>query len=290
MKIAIASGGSPDYLIDIVADGLIRLTGRNHVHLEYNRWDPAHSCYSQLMAGFGPDRLRTEDCGALVASTRVPVATIRDFKKRVGGPVIVLDGEDWPDLSPEHLTIASVYFKREYLRGSSHPAKIRPLAFGVIPEKVERHTFQNRDVPLIFSAGDSAGIRSAVRARVEAMSGAIGGGMSHDTYMGWLARSKIGVSARGAGWDTYRYWETPWAGAMLLSQRLDIVIEDDFVEGQEALFFDDVGQMEMIARSLLAETWRCADIGTRGLHAVEERHLSTHRAARVIDAIERTRV
>lgn len=287
MKIAVASGGSPDYLIDIVADGLIRLIGRDQIHLQYNRWDPAYPCYSQLMIGFSPDRLRNEDCDALVASTRVPVATLRTFKMRVGGPVIVLDGEDWPDLSADHLSVADVYFKREYLRGSSHPAKVRPLSFGAIPEKVDRCNI--RDVPLIFSAADSENVRSAIRARVETMGGAVGGAMTHDTYMGWLARSKIGVSARGAGWDTYRYWETPWAGALLLSQRLGIVVEDDFVEGQEALFFDDVDQMEAIARSLLAEPRRLQDIAARGRSAVEDRHMSTHRASSVIKAIEKAR-
>ena len=37
-------------------------------------------------------------------------------------------------------------------------------------------------------------------------------------YMRLLSRSKIGVSVRGLGYDTYRYWEIPYAGALLLEQ------------------------------------------------------------------------
>ena len=29
-----------------------------------------------------------------------------------------------------------------------------------------------------------------------------------------LARSRIAVSVRGLGYDTYRYWEIPYAGAL----------------------------------------------------------------------------
>jgi hypothetical protein len=37
LKVAVVSTGSPDFQIDIVADGLIRLLGKENVHLDYNR-------------------------------------------------------------------------------------------------------------------------------------------------------------------------------------------------------------------------------------------------------------
>jgi len=48
MKVAVVSNGSPDYLIDIVTDGLIRLVGRERVHLSYNQISTANSMQSQL--------------------------------------------------------------------------------------------------------------------------------------------------------------------------------------------------------------------------------------------------
>jgi hypothetical protein len=285
VKIAIASGGSPDYLIDIVADGMIRLLGRDHVHLQYRHWASPDPRWSHLLKSFAPDQLPLEECDGLIVSTREAVATATTFKRVTGRPVVVLDGEDHPHLHQEHLAACDSYFKREFYRATQYTdaPKVRPLSFAVIPELFPRS--QVREIPIMFSAGGEYAGRKDIREAVRCAGGEIRSGLTHDEYMRRLGRSKIGISARGEGHDTYRYWEIPWAGAVLMSARLGIVIEDDFVEDEEALFFDSVDEMVRKAQGLLLDEARWIDLSSAGLSAVEDRHLSTHRAARVLDAV-----
>jgi hypothetical protein len=283
VKIAVASGGSPDYMIDIVADGMIRLLGRGSVHLHYKHWSTIDHRWEHLLKSFTPDQLALEECDGLVVSTREPVETVTAYKRSTGRPVVVLDGEDWPGLHEEHLAACDVYFKREYFRTGSYASKIRPLAFAVIPEAFPRAP--TREIPVMFSAGGSYAGRDEIREAVQRAGGEVSTTLSHDEYMRRLGWAKIGVSARGFGHDTYRYWETPWAGAVLLSARLDIVIEQDFVEDEEAIFFDSADEMTSKAQALLRDATRLDDIATAGLVAVTTRHLSVHRAVRVLDEI-----
>lgn len=283
MKVTIASGGSPDYLIDIVADGVIRAVGRENVHLDYNQWTSYYGCWSQLMVGFAPDTLPMDECGILIASRRVPIDTVKRFREKVNGKIGIIDGEDWTVVHPELLELCDAYFLREFIRGASYPAKVRPLNFAAIPESLDRTV--ERDIPVMFSAGDSADDRPIIRRLVEAAGWDISQGYTHDEYMKRLCRARIGINVRGHGWDTYRYWETPWAGTLLLSQKLSIVIEKNFVDGVEAVFFDSPEDCIIKARELLADPARLANIAAGGLQAVRERHSSIHRAQYVFDVL-----
>lgn len=67
-----------------------------------------------------------------------------------------------------------------------------------------------------------------------------GNNMGYDAYRRSLAGARCGISIRGGGWDTIRYWEIPGFGSCLVSERVGerIRIIDDFKNGEEALFFD----------------------------------------------------
>ena len=62
-------------------------------------------------------------------------------------------------------------------------------------------------------------------------------------YKRILLSSKIGLSLRGIGYDTFRYWEIPSNGAALLSRRLPIVIKNDFADRKNALFFSNYKEL-----------------------------------------------
>ena len=65
MKVGVISKGSPDYLIDIVTDGLIRLLGRQSVALDYNVRGGCSGSYAHLLQGFqGPETLQHQRCGS----------------------------------------------------------------------------------------------------------------------------------------------------------------------------------------------------------------------------------
>lgn len=286
MKAAVISNGSPDYLVDIVTDGLIRLLGRDMVHLRYNQTSTADSNRSQLMNGFGgQNKTDILEANILVASVRTNPEDLAAWTKETcGGRVAIVDGEDDPVIRMPHYRVASLYFKREFLPGAGYPPLVRPLPFAAIPE--ERPEVLGRDIPVTFSVGITSPIRIEILKALQGMT------VKADTVMRTkkeynliLSRSAIGISARGAGWDTYRYWETAYFGCALLSQRMAISIPGNFVDGTEAIFFDDVGDFKKKLEGLLSDPARAIAIGKASRNACVDRHLSIHRAKTVLEDV-----
>jgi len=272
MKVCVMSNGSPDYLIDIVADGMIRLLGRESVSLNYNVRCSNEPKFAQLFAGFEcPDTFLPEEADILVASTRsldsVSAWVARTGKKKVA----VLDGEDDDMIREPWPGAVRVYFKREFIRGRVYAPNVRPLPFAAIPEPVCDNGSARRGV--FFSAGNTAPIRHEIACDLASLGfPPTPPVMAKGEYNRSLASALVGVSVRGGGWDTYRYWETAYFGAALLSQRLMIEIPGDFVDGIEAAFFDGPAGF-------------AAELGRAGRAACLERHLSTNRAKTVLDAV-----
>ena len=102
-------------------------------------------------------------------------------------------------------------------------------------------------------------------------------------YMDILASSRISVSVRGGGFDTYRYWEIPAAGAMLLAETPRIVIPGNFVDGLEAVFAPVEKLISRVPALLEGDTETIARNGREKLLAA---HTSVHRAQTVLHAIE----
>src|SRR5262249_42067209 len=100
--------------------------------------------------------------------------------------------------------------------------------------------------------------------------------LTWSSYMQALSASRIAVSVRGDGFDTYRYWEIPYAGAMLLSETPQTVIPDNFVNGVEAVFAEP-GRLCDEARRLL-ESQATEPIAAAGRAKLMSAHLSRHRA------------
>jgi spore maturation protein CgeB len=61
--------------------------------------------------------------------------------------------------------------------------------------------------------------------------------LSYSKYMKIIAKSWMSISCRGLGFDTYRFWEIPYAGAVLVSEEPKIVIPNNFTDGKNAIFF-----------------------------------------------------
>ena len=110
------------------------------------------------------------------------------------------------------------------------------------------------------------------------------GEMPKAAYNAALSRALVGISARGIGWDTYRYWEVPYFGTLLFSQRLRIVIPGDFREDQEAVYWLSIEEMRAKLTGLLMEPHRTEDLARAGQEASRNRHLSRHRAQAVLEA------
>ena len=98
-----------------------------------------------------------------------------------------------------------------------------------------------------------------------------------------LGSSRICLNVRGFGYDTFRYWEIPYAGSLLLSEPPRTVIPNNFVDGVEAVF-GPASKLDRIAKRLLeGDTETIAEAGRRKLL---EFHTSTARAQVVLDHLE----
>jgi hypothetical protein len=285
MKIGVISRGSPDYSIDIVTDGLIRLLGRQGVSLDYNNRGGWGGQYIQLLQGFeGPEPYDIHDADVLIASDRSLEAMKQWMKKTGRTAVAVVDGADGDAIATEVLSKVQVYFKREYIKGRTYAANIKPLPFAAIPEALNSEVKISRQV---FYAGHPTHHFRLEIARVLTEMGhpPIVERIEKADYNRKLMESLIGISVRGNGWDTYRFWEIPYFGACMLAQRPNIVIPGAFVDGQEAVYYDSIGDFKEKLKMLLANPDEAVKIAEAGRKASMERHLSINRAKTVLEAL-----
>jgi spore maturation protein CgeB len=101
-----------------------------------------------------------------------------------------------------------------------------------------------------------------------------------------LTEYTICLSLPGYGQDTVRYWEAPAHGAMLFSQKLGIVIENDFVDGESAVFFGSVGEMRERLSFLLANREYAERIAMAGRERFDRFHTSDARARQMLERME----
>lgn len=283
MRIGVISNGSPDYLIDIVTDGLIRLLGRDHVSLQYNVRGGWGGQYAILLKGFqGPEPFDIHEADILLGSTRSLPEMAAWLRKSGNQNVGLIDGEDDSRIRAEELKKVKVYFKREYIKGEVYPKTVVPLSFGAIPERIPE--VSEIVSPVFFLAHGSSPIRQEIssglkdlgfhvpEARVEKVE-----------YNVALASSLVGISARGGGWDTYRYWEVPYLAVALLSQRLNLIIPNNFTEDREAVFFSSAQECCAKLRKMLSDPLRTREMGRLAREKCLKYHLSIHRAKTVLE-------
>lgn len=285
MRVAIISRSSPDYLIDIVMNGVVRLLGRENVSLEYGFWSQRTGQYANMLQELDtPNLFPVEEADILIASDR-SLNRVDEWIKRTGkSSVAIVDGEDDADIREPWPSRIKMYFKREYIKGRRYSTNVRPLPFGMIPEPLPEYMDVEKKVS--FRAFGTVPFRKEILDALVAMGHEISWErVSKDEYNKELAGSLVGVSVRGTGWDTYRYWETLYFGTALLSQRLPLVIPEEPVEGQEVVYFENSKDFRVKLEELLSNEEKTLGIGAAGRKACMSRHLSEHRAKTVLEAL-----
>lgn len=107
----------------------------------------------------------------------------------------------------------------------------------------------------------------------------------HRKYAEIIASSKLSFAVQGAGFDTYRYWEIPFYGSTLVSQKPYIYIEDNFVDGESAIFFRNFKELERkLDYYLLKDKWE--EICINGRKHFLKYHTYLHRAKKILKTIE----
>jgi hypothetical protein len=253
--------------------------------------------------------------GSLRSGIRGLVDEVLDLEGRP--PIVYVDGEDDSDVLGV-VSRVDVYFKRELLlTGALNRAReirrrrrdqrerpdvddplrapigiawagdsrLRPLPLGWVGPLPEpgRKEF---DVAFLFHPTSPE--RTVVRSQLERLSAdgirvrllAEGERLDWWSYMNVLARSRIALAVRGLGYDTFRYWEVPAAGALLLAETPRTLIPGNFAHGREAVFAPLHRLVARIPELLDGDSERIAHAGQERLLAA---HTSVNRAQAVLD-------
>lgn len=192
------------------------------------------------------------------------VKAVEELRERINlPPVVFIDGEDYDVIRSDIIARYSpiCYFKRELTTDlSSHG--IFPLPFSAITNNLPDVDDTKKDIDVFFSCGRTHPLRDEVlrkllRLKKEKSINFIGGSepslpeqntgfrLTCRDYHSHIARSKIAISVRGYGRDTVRRWEIPTWNTLHLCDKLDILIPDDFTEGENIVYFGDLEEKVM---------------------------------------------
>ncbi len=115
------------------------------------------------------------------------------------------------------------------------------------------------------------------------------GKLSWAEYCRLMARSKVGFSIRGAGFDTMRYWEIVASKTLLISERPSILIPNNFVHGQHAVFCrPDLSDLLDLVRAYARDDIARRTIAEEGYRHLLRFHTCEQRARQFLDICKKS--
>ena len=226
---------------------------------------------------------------------------LEEIYKRFKGktPIAFVDGEDDLTIRKEHF-YNDVYFKREIRLNTHENENIKPITFGIIPEENPCYIFPKEKkylLSFIASGHNIDGLRCQMFRMLKDFNNeniyyldverASGGFLPYKTYREILLDSKIGISIAGEGYDTYRYYEIPYFGAMLMADTPTIKFENNFTDMVNAVFFKNLMEFNEKLDYLKKNPDVIEKITEAGRKFLMENHTSLHRAKYVISETEK---
>ena len=224
----------------------------------------------------------------IVPPRKGALLAMRDLVSVVGlgnmPPRVVLDDEDYHDIHWDLYEefAARRYFKRElFCDSASRPSvfggpwpalqdALRPLPLSATARACAPRA---KDIDVsFFGTGTWPGRASVCDALHKEFGGRFVGGVGFkldvNSYMEALSRSKIGISIRGHAYDAMRFWDVPSFDTLLISDRLPISKPHPFVDGEHAVYYDDIPHLLRLVRQYLDDDvarMRIAEAGNRHL-------------------------
>jgi len=299
------------YGLDVLYDGLCAVLGDERVvehpwkpmlHGETPREMPQYPCavdragepmaLEEILA-----RLRGDDFDVVLfgdLDRRIGRAEIRALVQAAGStPWFLLDAQDeCIDFFREALEFLGMdaacgYFKREMLACFDYGPRVAPFPFAYPDHRVPGDVSGPRPQLLFYAGQRWCGLRELYLSRLEALLGErFECTYDQAGYIRALRRSLMGLSAFGGGFDTVRYWELPANGCMLLSERVPIRVPYDFKDGETAVLFDDLADLEEKVKHYAAHRDEAAAIARAGHEHLKRWHTGSARARQVLGWIQ----
>lgn len=309
MRILFLTHPYPNYVPDLLLHGLRKLLGGRVV--DY----PKKNCLYEGVLGTGvadesqlirdwfpPDEgIDRDDIEAKIARGYFDyiIADLRAVKTffpltladSLKSTLVVVDGEDVPSKIP----FGRYIICRRETDGSDFSIPL-PMA---LPEEVYRiiTTFDtNQPKYTIGFLGSSSHLCDERKLYVEAIASRYPDTLLRSTavpsegkpmpegrlgrldYYSTLQSCKMVLNLRGAGYDTFRFWENSACKAVHLSQRLPLFIPNDFVEGKEILRFSSLEELYRKIDAVLEGKVISDEIVAHCRYKLLNHHLTTKRA------------
>lgn len=320
MRVLYINRNKFDYMQDLVYTGLVKTLGvanviempwNNKFHLNYRKYPKNIGLYKGglFRSLLNSITVKQEDM-VIVASCHPD--TLKTYLEMASGipatvPTVFLDGGDWPEVAGDldRLGGKELYdqamairpfdyvFKREYLVDKSYDDNVYPLPFAFNFDRLPKISGEYK-YDVAFWAVESHPVRTSALTMIQdefdcAQNGSIKNQVMKkykrkgDLYLQELARCKISLNFRGAGWDTLRYWEVPALAGFMISQKPGIVIENNFEDGKEIVFCkDDLSDLMDLCQYYLKYEDKRESIAKKSLLKMREYHMDIHRAEKIL--------
>jgi len=322
MKILFIGTQKYDYLQDLTYSGLTKVLGKqNIVELQPN---PSYHFpikeYPKDLGYNGPDLqfisnsfIRNVDCVVVSASKPKCFEMYESYLPKLKASVktIFIDGGDAPTIGGDltRLNNTKIYdrvtarrpfdliFKREYLKNSDYAQNVHPLPFSINTGKYANVHDLSYKYDVSFWAVESDPIRTNVLDYLENRFDCTQNGTARNQafksyqrkgtfYFEELKRCRISLNFRGTGWDTLRFWEIMGLQSFMISQRLGIVIPDDFTEGSEIVYCEnDLSNLEELCNYYLKNEDARRKIAEKAYAKAMEYHTDEARAKYILKII-----
>lgn len=319
MNILFITHPHPNYIPDLLLHGLRKLLG--HQVTDY----PKKDClYNQTNDNFWPELYRDtswfpKDNGEIDREDILPklyngffeylVCDLRAYKilnaikekfRMVKAKIVIIDGEDFPrNIQPGNHVIC-----RRETDGSDFSI---PLQMS-IPEEIYHRIAAFDENPKLYSIGfmGSIGSLNEIRGRVidklstwypnclfktstSLVDGPerLGERFGLDKYYSALQNCKIALNFRGAGYDTFRYWENASCNAVHISEKMPLFIPNDFTDKQHILRFTEVDELRRIIDFILENKENADRLIQNSKSHLLKYHLTTKRASYFLEKIDK---
>ena len=310
-RILIITHANSDCGIDALYDGLCNVLGsenvvefpwKHHLHgrpIDKEIWHPTscnHPGQPKSVEGL-EEELRQGLFDVILFADTLELTEKSDTLRLVhANPLIPLfladvqdEGFDNLPRILEHLRRDSVcaQFKREMLACASYSPNTYPLPLAYMDSQTAQDISGERTRPVFWAGHRCWGLRRIYLDHLEARFGvSLDELFPPNEFTVALRESQIGLDFFGLGYDTVRYWEIPAHGCMLLAERKPMRIPFNYVDGESAVFFDDLPELEQKLEYYLNHPDEARAIAVNGHEHMRNHHTSTARARQFLARVQ----
>jgi hypothetical protein len=325
MKVLYINRPKPDYVQDFIFTGLVKILGISNViefpwnprfHFNYRKYPKNIGYVKKTLIKSVITSFDKRNVDVIIVASCHPdnffkyLEIIDSIPNHI--PRVFLDGGDWDAVGGDLDRLGGdtlldqvnekrpfdLIFKREYVKSKQYDMNVLPLPICFNPDLlpvlksrkkydvgfwcVESDSLRTNVLKIIedeFDCKENGSVCNQVMKKYK---------RKGDFYFQELHSCNIALNVRGVGWDTLRYWEIPAVGSFMLTQEPQIEIENGFVDGKDAVFFNDTASDLLdLCRYYLEHENEREKIARNGHEKMLAYHTDKHRAAFVLNTISK---